>query len=251
MENDEFISPEKYLTSLLLLHIILVNRFTMCGKETLFIQMCFAMYTSTHCLCKYASQCAAKEHCLTTAFGRSEGCCYIQKREIFMIERGLYYANSDFSDMIRSLGGQWEDTKHRPIVCLIKSSEHDDLYWAIPMGKWSHRSEEQQKRIQGYLDLPDKNIESCYYHLGRTTSKSIFFISDAIPITDKYIESAHVGADNKHFIIKNPNLIAELERKLFRILAYDNSRKGFFRQKIAKIKEHLIAELDANESEQQ
>lgn len=111
------------------------------------------------------------------------------------------------------------------------------------MGKWSHRSEEQQKRIQGYLDLPAKNIESCYYHLGRTTSKSIFFISDAIPITDKYIESAHVGADNKHFIIKNSKLITELERKLFRILAYDNSRKGFFRQKFLRLKNILLLNL--------
>ena len=164
-----------------------------------------------------------------------------------MIERGLYYANTDFADMIRSLGGRWADTKHRPIVCLIKSSEHDGLYWAIPMGKWDHRTQEQKERIQSYLDLPDKNIASCYYHLGRTTSKSIFFISDAIPITDKYIESAHVGADKNHYIIKNPNLIAELERKLFRILAYDNSRKGFFRQKISAVKEHLIAELTSKE----
>lgn len=117
------------------------------------------------------------------------------------------------------------------------------------MGKWSHRSDAQKDRIQRYLNLPDKNIESCYYHLGRTTSKSIFFITDAIPITDKYIDSVHVGANNNHFVIKNPKLIAELERKLFRILAYDNSKNGFFRQKIAKVKEYLIAELDSNASE--
>lgn len=64
-----------------------------------------------------------------------------------MIERGLYYANDAFSEMIRSLGGEWNDTKHRPIVCLIKSSEHDDLYWAIPMGKLNHRDENQQNRL--------------------------------------------------------------------------------------------------------
>lgn len=40
-----------------------------------------------------------------------------------MIDRELYYANSDFADMIKSVGGQWNDTKHRPIVCLIKSTE--------------------------------------------------------------------------------------------------------------------------------
>ena len=160
-----------------------------------------------------------------------------------MIERGLYYANTAFSEMIRSLGGEWNDTKHRPIVCLIKSAENDSLYWAIPMGKLNHRDEEQKKRLDFFLNLPDRDIRSCYYHIGRTTTKSIFFVSDAIPITDKYIESVHTGADNKHFIIKNPNLIAELERKLKRILSVENSSKNHFRQHITDVKEHLLQEL--------
>lgn len=50
-----------------------------------------------------------------------------------MVERGLYYATADFAQMIKSNGGTWNDTKHRPIVCLIKSKEHDGLYWAIPI----------------------------------------------------------------------------------------------------------------------
>ncbi|MBQ8833352.1 MAG: hypothetical protein IJ001_00315 [Oscillospiraceae bacterium] len=162
-----------------------------------------------------------------------------------MIERGLYYATEEFGEMIRSLGGVWNDTKHRPIVCLIKSSEHENLYWAIPMGKLNHRDSNQLNRLNFFLNLPDSDLRSCYYHVGRTTTRSIFFISDAIPITDKYIDSAHVGGDNNHFIIKNPNLIAELERKLFRILSVENSRKNSFRQKITAVKEHLIAELDA------
>jgi hypothetical protein len=45
-----------------------------------------------------------------------------------MIERGLYYTKPDFSKMIKSAGGEWNDVKHRPIVCLIKSSENDNLY---------------------------------------------------------------------------------------------------------------------------
>ncbi|MFG6355392.1 MAG: hypothetical protein K1W26_01005 [Acetatifactor sp.] len=56
-----------------------------------------------------------------------------------MIERGLYYATADFAQMIKNNGGIWNDTKHRPLVCLIKSKEHDALYWAIPMGKLNHR----------------------------------------------------------------------------------------------------------------
>lgn len=160
-----------------------------------------------------------------------------------MIERGLYYATSDFAQMIRSLGGSWNDTKHRPIVCLIKSSENPDLFWAIPMGKLNHRDEAQQKRLDFYLNLPERDIRSCYYHIGRTTSKSIFFISDAIPITDKYIDGTHVGADNQHFIIKNNKLAAELERKLLRILSVENTKKNSFRQHITDVKEHLLQEL--------
>ena len=160
-----------------------------------------------------------------------------------MVERGLYYASAAFSEMICSLGGEWNDKKHRPIVCLIKSSENDNLYWAIPMGKLNHRDEAQQKRLELYLNLPEKDIRSCYYHIGRTTAKSIFFVSDAIPITDKYIDSVHTGADNNHFIIKNPNLIAELERKLKRVLSVENSNRNHFRQHITDVKEHLLKEL--------
>ena len=58
-----------------------------------------------------------------------------------MVERGLYYATADFAQMIKKNGGTWNDTKHRPIVCLIKSKEHDRLYWAIPMGKLNHRDD--------------------------------------------------------------------------------------------------------------
>ena len=111
------------------------------------------------------------------------------------------------------------------------------------MGNWKHRTPEQQTRLNYYLNLPSSDIRSCYYHLRRTTNQSIFFISDAIPIIDKYIDSEHVGADRKHFVIKNQNLIAELERKLFRILAMENANKNHFRQHITDVKNQLLAEL--------
>ncbi len=165
-----------------------------------------------------------------------------------MIERGLYYASAELGELIRSLGGTWNDTKHRPIVCLVKSSECEGLYWAIPMGKLNHRDSKQQARLEKFLNLPDHDLRSCYYHVGRTTAKSIFFISDAIPITDKYIDSVHVGGDDNHYVIKNVNLITELERKLFRIISAENSRNNLFRQHITSVKNYLIAELRAETS---
>lgn len=163
-----------------------------------------------------------------------------------MIERGLYYATDEFSQMIRSVGGTWNDTKRRPIVCLIKSDENPNLYWAIPMGKLNHRNAMQQKRLNFYLNLPKRYIRSCYYHIGRTSSRSIFFISDAIPIIDKYIDGIHTGGDHRHYIIKNRLLISELERKLFRILSVENSNQNSFRQHITDVKLHLLEELNSN-----
>ena len=49
--------------------------------------------------------------------------------------------------------------------------------------------------------------------------------------------------DKKHFVIKNPKLIAELERKLFRILAIENANKNCFRQHITDVKNQLLTEL--------
>ena len=160
-----------------------------------------------------------------------------------MIECGLYYLKEEYGELVRRIGGSWNDSKRRPVVCLVKASESDELYWAIPMGKLNHRDFAQQERLNFYLNLPTNDIRSCYYHVGRTSTKSIFFISDAIPITDKYIDSVHIGGNGEHYIIKNPKLLQELTRKLFRILAIENSRNDSFRQHITSLKHFLLSEL--------
>lgn len=160
-----------------------------------------------------------------------------------MIEKGMYFGDDSIYKLIRDLGGQWNDTKERPIVCLVKANESDDLYWAIPVGNWNHRDDFAKKRIMRYLKSDTRNIASCFYHLGNTTTKSIFFISDVIPITDKYINREYLGYNSQIFVIKNPNLIKELERKLRRILAYENANPNYFRQHITDIKEYLLKEL--------
>lgn len=160
-----------------------------------------------------------------------------------MQEKGMYFGKPDIYKLIRDLGGQWNDSKDRPIVCLIKSNEHNSLYWAIPVGNWGHRDDKAKRRIQGYIDADIRNIRSCFYHLGKTTTMSIFFISDVIPITDKYIDREYLGYDSKLYVVKNKKLHAELERKLKRILAYEKINKNYFRQHITDIKEYLLAEL--------
>lgn len=167
-----------------------------------------------------------------------------------MIEHGMYFATSDFYDLIRQLGGTWSDSKERPIVCLIKSSENEHLYWAIPVGNWEHRNDEAKKRIMSYINEDKRKIQSCFYHLGKTTVKSIFFMSDAVPITDKYIDRDYLGYDNKQYVILNKGLISELERKLWRILKYEASKPNYFRQHITDVKRYLLEELTEQDNQE-
>lgn len=160
-----------------------------------------------------------------------------------MKEKGIYFATNSIYQKIRDNGGTWNDGKERPIVCLIKSTEHPSLYWAIPMGMFSHRDKEAINRLYRFINLPKSNIASCYYHIGRTTTKSIFFISDVIPITDKYIEREYMSGD-QGFVIKNGKLLRDLEDKLKRILAYENANPNYFRQNITSIKNALLLELE-------
>lgn len=164
-----------------------------------------------------------------------------------MTEHGMYFAKKDFYNLIRSIGGKWDDSKERPIVCLIKSSENENLYWAIPVGNWEHRSDEAKNRIMSFINADKRKIQSCFYHLGKTTVKSIFFISDVVPITDKYIDRDYFGYDNKLYIILNKSLIAEIERKLWRILKYEESKPNFFRQHITDMKKCLLEEIGAED----
>ena len=167
-----------------------------------------------------------------------------------MIEYALYFGKKEFYDIIRNVGGVWNDSKERPLVCLLKLSENDNIYWAIPMGNLDHRDENAKRRIEKFLSYTNKDIRSCFYHIGRTDVYSIFFISDAVPITDKYIERNYIGKyTGKQYVIKNKNLIFELERKLKRILSWENSRPNYFRQHITDIKNYLVKELGM-ESEQ-
>ena len=162
-----------------------------------------------------------------------------------MEEHSIYYGKSEFYETIRKIGGTWNDPKERLIICLIKLSENDGIYWAIPMGNLKYRNEAAKERIQKYLDFDDSDIRSCFYHIGRTDEKSIFFISDVVPITDKYIERAYIGKyTGKPYIIKNNKLLDELIRKTKRILSWENSKPNFYRQHITDLKNYLIEELE-------
>lgn len=162
-----------------------------------------------------------------------------------MKEHTIYFAKNDFYNIIRTVGGTWNDSKERPLICLIKLLESDDIYWAIPMGNFNHRSDEAKQRIQKFISYDKKDIRSCFYHIGNTDVTSIFFITDVVPITQKYIERSYIGKYTQQpFVIKNKKLLAELKRKLTRILYWENTKPNYYRQHITGIKKYLLAELE-------
>ena len=110
---------------------------------------------------------------------------------------GIYFAKREFYQIIRDIGGVWNDSKERPIVCLLKMDDID-IYWAIPMGNLNHRSEKA-----------------------------------------KEIDREYLGFNNIHYVIKNKKLISELERKLKRILYFEDSTPNYFRQHITDLKNKL------------
>ena len=160
-----------------------------------------------------------------------------------MEEHEMYLGKKEFYELIRRNGGAWNDAKERPIICLMKSLEHDGLYWAIPVGNYEHRDGKAKERIQKYMDFDKKDIRSCFYHVGNTNEKSIFFISDVVPFTDKYVEREYLNKTKRIHIIKNKILLSELEYKLKRILEFENRKPNSFRQHITELKKYLINEL--------
>ena len=77
-----------------------------------------------------------------------------------MIEKSIFFAKEDIYELIRNNGGSWADSKDRPLVCCIKSLENDKLYYAIPIGNYNHRTDEQKSRIQEYMNRDDSDIAS-------------------------------------------------------------------------------------------
>jgi len=164
-------------------------------------------------------------------------------------EKGIYFAKNAFYELIKEVGGEWNDTKFRPLVVLIPSLENPQIFWAIPMGDYNHRSEQQKKRIKSYMERADHDISSCFYHVGNTDKRSIFFVSDVVPITVNYIEREYevgAGKNKAQYIIKNQKLIAELNRKVGRIISFE---KGYRKTGRIKFRQHILGIFDRLEEE--
>ena len=93
----------------------------------------------------------------------------------------MYYITEDFKQLIRNLGGEWNDQKKRPIVCLMQSTEHPDLYWAIPVGKVNHRDDKAMERIKSFMNKPTRDLRCCYYHIATKITIRVYVSETYLP----------------------------------------------------------------------
>jgi len=122
---------------------------------------------------------------------------------------GFYKLTPGFIDLVRRLGGTYRDSKERPVYCCIQDRDNPGVYWAVPTSDISHRAPEQINRIKSFCALPDRDIRSCYYHLGHTNRPAIFRISNVLPVTDKYIDGEYTS-QGIHLVLRDKNLITDI-----------------------------------------
>jgi hypothetical protein len=125
------------------------------------------------------------------------------------------------ASIVAKLGGTYKDNKERPVYCCLQDRKNPDIYWAIPTGDVLHRTSEQLERIRKYCEQPERDIRSCFYHIGHTNRPAIFKISNVLPVTENHLDGEYISK-GKHLMLKNKTQIDAITRKLSRIL-FDES----------------------------
>ena len=167
-----------------------------------------------------------------------------------MVEHGFYIIKEEYTSVAKSLGGDFDFVKagKRPVYCCIRDSQVSDLYWMISTSDISHRSNEQLEKFNRFIGLPDDDLRSCYYHIGKTTRPAVFKISSCYPVIEKYVDHEFVSC-GKHVIMRRAETVKEIERKLKRILAFEFRRPNYFPQHITDLKAEMLRQLSATDNE--
>ena len=156
--------------------------------------------------------------------------------------RGFYLIKEEYIDLINNIGGKYIDKKERPIYCCIEDKNIKGLYWAIPTSNVAHRTGKQMERISNYCSYPKHDIRSAFYYVGMTNRPAIYKISNALPITEKYIEKEY-SSKGIQLMLEDKEQVSEVYKKLMRILSYEGRFPNRLEQHITDIKEYLIREL--------
>jgi len=155
-----------------------------------------------------------------------------------MKQSGFYKLSQEYIDLIKKLGGTYRDNKERPIYCCIQDKDYPEIFWAIPTSSISHRPTTQFERIKSFCSFPDRDIRSCYYHIGHTNRPAIFKISNALPITKANTDGEYIS-QGRHLVLRDKELIAEIHRKLSRILFDEHRHPNKYEQHISTIYNYL------------
>jgi hypothetical protein len=162
-----------------------------------------------------------------------------------MKQTGFYKLSPGFTELVNRLGGTYGNSKERPVYCCIRDRNCPDIYWAVPTSDISHKTPERLERIKRYCALPDRDIRSCYYCLGHTNRPAVFKISNVLPVTEAYIYGEYIS-QGIHLVLRDPKLIAEIERKLSRILFDESRNRNKYEQHITSVY-NFLAENILNE----
>ena len=160
---------------------------------------------------------------------------------------GFYKLSQTYIDLIALLGGKYRDNKERPVYCCLRDRKNPGIYWAIPTSDISHRTPEQLDRIKRYCALPERDIRSCFYHLGHTNRPAIFKISSVLPVTEAHLAGEYIS-QGIHLVLKNKTHIDAITRKLSRILFDESVHPDKYEQHITTIYNHIAASLARDES---
>ena len=160
-----------------------------------------------------------------------------------MKEHCFYIIKDEFFDKFEKEGSTFEYNKSnsRPTFCCFEDKIHKGLFWAIPAGRAQGKNIERIRRFMSY-DF-ETDIRASYYYLGYTNQKAIFYISSAFPVTEKYILRAYT-VQNSPLEIKRISVLSEIEKRMLKILTYENHNPNVLETHISNIKKVLLEELE-------
>lgn len=159
-----------------------------------------------------------------------------------MKENYFYIIKEDFFEKFSNMGCKFKYNKNanRPTYCCFEDRVHPGLYWAIPTGSIENKNLE---RINQYLECDIRDIRSCYYHIGYTNRKALFYISSTFPIIDKYVQREYT-TQGIPLVLKRTKMRYEIKQKLLKILTYENQHPNRLEPHITIIKNELLKELE-------
>lgn len=159
-----------------------------------------------------------------------------------MKENYFYIIKDEFFEKFSDMGCVFKYNKgeSRSTYCCFEDKIYRGLFWAIPTGSLNNKNLD---RINNYINCNDRDIRSCYYHIGYTNRKALFYISSAFPIIEKYAQREYT-TQGIPLELKRIKMRNEIKQKLLRIITFENQFPNKLQPHITTIKNVLLQELE-------